>query len=109
LRLPISPAAFYLQLVAAGLIATTAHAQQQPLHFVPFTLTVERANALADLPLSPSQRSQLLALIQQWSSDQDAAQQMADLQKQVATLSAKVVELLKPKDEKAAPKEDKKP
>jgi TolA-binding protein len=108
LRLPISPAAFYLQLVAAGLIATTAHAQQQPLHFVPFTLTVERANALADLPLSPSQRSQLLALIQQWSVEQDSAQQAADLQKQVATLKGQIEELQKPKP--AAPvKKDEKP
>lgn len=109
MRLPISPAAFYLQLVGAGLIATAAHAQQQSLHFVPFTLTVERANALADLPLSPSQRAQLLDLIQQWSNQQDAAQQVADLQKQVATLTAKVADLQKPKDEKPAPKEDKKP
>ena len=86
---------------------TTARAQA--LHFVPFTLTVERANVLADLPLSPSQRAQLLDLIQQWSNQQDAAQQVADLQKQVATLTAKVADLQKPKDEKPAPKEDKKP
>ena len=88
---------------------TTARAQEQALHFVPFTLTVERANVLADLPLTPKQRAQLLDLIQQWSNQQDAAQQVADLQKQVATLTAKVADLQKPKDEKPAPKEDKKP
>jgi hypothetical protein len=93
-------ALFAAALIFIGVSGGLVRAQQPQLHFTPFPLTLERANALADLPLTLAQRAQLLGLLQQWSSEQDAAQQAAELAKQNAALKAQVEDLQKLKEDK---------
>ena len=91
---PFATAVAVISIISVG--DHFASAQQGKINFTPFTLSIERANELMNLPLTPEARTDVAGLLQQWSDQEAAAERQADLQRQVDELKGKTSNKDKP-------------